>query len=486
VGRGDKRRRRSATSVVVITVLSLVVLAALGYGGWVAYDTGIVDRLLGESEPTSPADVPPPTGVEVPSAPPPAAVLPTPTAPPPASRGLARALSDNLRQPEFGRHVGVLVEELGTGAELLRWGNGTFTPASTLKLLTTVAALDLLGPEHRFSTAVHRGAAPRDIVLVGGGDPLLARRPSQDRSTYPVPATTLQLARRTAATLDREGTKAVRLTYDASLFTGPAINPAWEPSYIPDGVVTPVSALWVDEGLDASGAGPRATDPARAAAEAFAGQLVAQGIEVAGPIGPSRTPAAGEEVASVESAPLRQIVDHTLLMSDNEAAEVLLRHVGIAAHQTGSSAAGVRGVVESLTDLGVDVSELRMLDGSGLARSDRLSLDTVVDTLQVAVDPANERLRAAAAGLPIAGFTGSLSYRFTAEIRPETAPGLGVVRAKTGTLTGVHGLAGTILDRDGAALVYVAIADRVRLVDTLDARAELDDLSAEIAACGCG
>jgi serine-type D-Ala-D-Ala carboxypeptidase/endopeptidase (penicillin-binding protein 4) len=485
VGRGDTRRRRSATSVVVITVLSLVVVAGLGYGGWVAYDMGLVDRLLGESEPTSPAEVPPPTGVEVPSVPAPAAVLPAPTAPPPAPRGLARALSDNLRQRDLGRHVGVLVEELGTGAELLRWGNGHFTPASTLKLLTAVAALDLLGPDHRFSTTVRRGVAPREIVLVGGGDPLLARRPSPDGETHPVPATTLQLARRTAAALSAEGRRAVRLTYDASLFTGPAINPAWEPSYIPDDVVTPVSALWVDEGLDVNGAGPRATDPARQAAEAFAGQLIAQGIEVTGPIRPARAPTAGEDVASVESAPLSQLVDHTLLVSDNEAAEVLLRHVGVAAYETGSSAAGVRGVVESLADLGVDVTGVRMLDGSGLARGNRLRLDTVVDTLQAAADPADQRLRAVTASLPVAGFTGSLRYRFISDLRPEAAPGLGVVRAKTGTLSGVHGLAGMILDRDGAVLVYVAIADRVRLEDTLDARAELDDLSAEIASCGC-
>ena len=62
------------------------------------------------------------------------------------------------------------------------------------------------------------------------------------------------------------------------------------------------------------------------------------------------------------------------------------------------------------------------------------------------------------ADVPDAGFTGSLAYRFD---RGDPA-GLGRVRAKTGTLTGVHGLTGTLTTIDGAVMTFVAIADRVR------------------------
>jgi D-alanyl-D-alanine carboxypeptidase/D-alanyl-D-alanine-endopeptidase (penicillin-binding protein 4) len=84
-------------------------------------------------------------------------------------------------------------------------------------------------------------------------------------------------------------------------------------------------------------------------------------------------------------------------------------------------------------------------------------------------------------GLPVAGFTGSLEYRFDAE-----DAGRGLVRAKTGTLSGVSGLAGTVVDRDGTPMVFALLADRIALVDTLGARAALDDVTSALAACRCG
>jgi len=85
------------------------------------------------------------------------------------------------------------------------------------------------------------------------------------------------------------------------------------------------------------------------------------------------------------------------------------------------------------------------------------------------------------AGLPVAGFTGSLTYRF----ETGDGAGLGAVRAKTGTLTGVHGLAGTVTTEDGVVLGFVAAADRVRVPDTLAARARLDEVAAALAGCTC-
>ena len=103
--------------------------------------------------------------------------------------------------------------------------------------------------------------------------------------------------------------------------------------------------------------------------------------------------------------------------------------------------------------------------------------------LRAASDPARPRLRAAVTGLPVAGFSGSLSTRF--EDGPADA--LGRVRAKTGTLVegGVHGLAGYVTDADGTPLLFVAVADKVAVAKSMAAREAVDRIAAELAACHC-
>jgi D-alanyl-D-alanine carboxypeptidase/D-alanyl-D-alanine-endopeptidase (penicillin-binding protein 4) len=481
------RKRRIVRSRAA-TALVLVLLVALAFGAVVAFAPGLVGwPTPQEPDPErEPAAVAPPPGLELP-APAPAAEVADPVLPAEAGRvrpaAVRRVVEPRLDDPDLGRHVVVAVGDLTGNGPTWTSGDGRFVPASTTKLLTVVSALASLGPEHRFTTRVV-GAGGNRVVLVGGGDPFLASRPvpAADRDdAWPDRADVVTLARRVARALAEEDRGRVRVAFDASLFTGPADNPAWEESYVPDGVVSPISALWVDEGRAPNG-WSRVDDPAAQAAETFADALRRQGVTVAGRPRPVRAREDAPVLAEVRSAPLGQIGERVLEVSDNEAAEVLSRHVGLEVVGQASFEGGVRGAREVLAGLDVPLDGDRWFDGSGLSRRNRLTTDTLLAVLRRAASPANPDLRAAVSGLPVAGFSGSLADRF-AEGPPA---GLGRVRAKTGTLTGVHGLAGLVTDRTGTVLAFVAVADRVRLADNLDAREAVDRMAAALAACRCG
>ncbi|UDY23838.1 D-alanyl-D-alanine carboxypeptidase/D-alanyl-D-alanine-endopeptidase [Nocardioides sp. Kera G14] len=456
-----KRRLRWVAPLLIVLVLLVGAGAAGVQRGWV---DDLRMRIEGHDA-AAPAAAAEPWESPVPS---PTALAGTPTPDPAKVRA---ALTGQLTKADLGPHV--LVEVAGlSGDPIVTSGSGSAVPASTNKLLTTAAGLHVLGPEHRFTTTVV-SPKPGVIVLVGGGDPMLASAPVH--STSLPRADLVTLAKSTATTLLGDGTTSVRLAYDDSLFTGPATSPAWPASYVTEDVVSPVAALRVDEGRLPQGG--RDLSPGLTAAQRFAAALRTAGVEVAPRIRHGK--GSGTELAHVESAPLRQIVEHTLETSDNDAAEVLAHQVG-AEDGDGSFDGGVAGVRKALTDLEVPLDGVTLHDGSGLSRSDVATPAALTAVLRLAAtDP---DLQVLSYGLPVAGFSGSLAGRYTDNT---SDAGLGVVRAKTGTLTGVSSLAGFITTASGAALTYVVMADKVPVANTLKARESLDDAAAALAACPC-
>jgi D-alanyl-D-alanine carboxypeptidase/D-alanyl-D-alanine-endopeptidase (penicillin-binding protein 4) len=399
-------------------------------------------------------------------------VLPVADGPAPSPAGLAAQLTPLVTAGPLGQDVAGEVTDVTSGRVL--WSDRSDVgqvPASTVKILTAAAALQRLGPDHRLVTrTVWWGGR---VVLVGGGDPTL----TVGGGTGGAPGTSLQdLAERTAAALHTAGRTRVRLAVDDSLFAGPAVNPAWEDDYVSTGVVAPVGALAVHTAQRAAARGPG--DPARRAGAVFAGLLRSRGVRVEGPVTAARATAGAAELARVESATVARLVEHTLDVSDNEAAEALLRLVGAAHGGPGTVAAGTAAVRAVLVGLKVPVTGLRLVDGSGLARSNRVSPATLTGVLTAAASPAHPRLRPIVTGMPVAGLSGTLAHRLP-------GPAAGVVRAKTGTLTGVAGLAGLVVDADGALLTFAVLADQVPPSATLSARGALDRFAVRLAGCGC-
>lgn len=403
----------------------------------------------------------------------------------PTKEGLAAALGPILASPALGSHVSVAVRDVASGRLLYgKDPHGAYIPASTTKILTCVAALAALGPDHRFETKVVAGAAPDQIVLVGGGDPFLATEAARKRATgakaYPVPATIEDLAARTAKELRAAGTTRVRVLVDDTLFRDQA-SPTWESQYIPTGVVARLSALWVDEAkLSWPAWQPRAKDPALNAADAFVAALERAGITTVGEPTRGRAPAQAGTIASILSPRLDAIVERVMLISDNDGAEVLAHHVALAEGKPATFEGAAAAVKAVLGRLGVEsLDQIRLYDGSGLSRDGRLSANVLTETLVAAARPEFPELRAVLTGLPVAGYDGSLEKRFYHE---PSDPGVGIVRAKTGTLSGVSSLAGVVTTRDGAVLAFALLTDKAT---TGDPRPPLDELAAALAECGC-
>jgi serine-type D-Ala-D-Ala carboxypeptidase/endopeptidase (penicillin-binding protein 4) len=466
---GVSRRRRGRRAFAWVAVGLVLVLAG---GAAAAYQTGRLDDWFGDG-PSAPLVAPVP-GFTAPPAPTPRAVARTARSPRPTEQAVRRALGPALDDPHLA-DLRAVVAPL-TGRPVLDDGHGVSTPASTLKLLTAAAALEALGPDRTFATRVVADGR-HGIVLVGGGDPFLeSKQPTEGPARHDASLQTL--AALTAKKLGSRGVSEVHLAFDTSLFSGPRVNPHWPKSYIPDDVVTPITALWADEGLDPDGSG-RVADPPATAAALFATYLRKDGIEVEPEVAEKKARADASELASVTSPPVTDIVERVLQYSDNEGAEVLAHHVGLAVEGEGSYAAGVRGVTTTLRGLGVDLRHATIQDGSGLSRHDRLDAETLVQVLQVSSSPDHPELRSVVTGLPVAAYDGSLGYRF------DDSPGRGLVRAKTGTLTGTSALAGITSDARGHALVFAFVSNHVKYAETLDTRAALDRLASALATCRC-
>jgi serine-type D-Ala-D-Ala carboxypeptidase/endopeptidase (penicillin-binding protein 4) len=258
------------------------------------------------------------------------------------------------------------------------------------------------------------------------------------------------------------------------LFVGATLAPGWKPIYQTEGDVAPVSALEVDEGRPDLARPATATDPAAAAAGEFATLLTTDGLTVRGAPTLEHAVPAEATLASVASPPMSELVQGMLGRSDNDLAEALSRQVAIATGHPASFAGGVAAVKAAIATLGVDPSGLATVDASGLSTIDRVKPAALLALLRLAIVPGHDRLAPILAGLPVAGFSGTLSGRFGGP----AAAGAGVIRAKTGTLDGVVALAGYLQDTSGATLVFVTIVTGVAKSATTVTEAALDRLTA--------
>jgi len=423
---------------------------------------------------------------------------------------LSARLEASLRHPGLrGAKVSVLVVRADDGSILFERDSGrALVPASNLKILTALAALESLGPSHRFTTRVWADRVPDAegavgwLAVEGGGDPAL----------------TSEQWWRLAADLQRAGLRRVdgAILLDDTAFDDRRWHPAWgaistrayhapvsalaanfgafavevRPGVAPGasarasldppvstlrlqgsvrtrGARTPAKLLvdrvaraaggetWVVKGAVPQGGEPETVwrsvaDPVLYTGGVLRMQLEAVGVSVAGPLRAAPVPADALELLDFEGDSLGRVVGLFIKYSSNPIGEMLVKGLGrTASGEPGSWKNGRRAVRASLERLGLDLRGFEGVDGSGLARANRVAQRTLVQALRVARDSFRFGPELVAA-LPIAARDGTLKKRMRAS--PDG------VRAKTGLLDGVTGLSG-YADSPSGVLVFSVISN---------------------------
>ncbi len=362
----------------------------------------------------------------------------------------ADALTKKLIEIVASVHACVAVD--GIRGSLARIGTDqALAPASTLKLLTATTAINVLGPEHHFTTRVFADGGG-NLVVVGGGDPLLATPEHivYERAEAPYRTAPFTPLTELADAVVAAGVHAVSgaLLVDDHVHDSLRFLPAWKPVYAQEGDVGSLGALTVDGGYaDANDRTP-APDPAVTTGQRLAAMLGARGVTIAGGVRRALPSGDTREIAHVDSPALSGIVGEMLTSSDNYTAETLLRDISMnAGDAPATTDQGVRIVEHEMGVLGVSRAGLVMHDGSGLAPDDRASCATMLQLVGLAARP---QFAAIDRGLAVAARSGTLVNRFVGD------PLAGKLRAKTGSIAGVVGLVGVVDGPDHLRFAFLA------------------------------
>lgn len=487
----------------------LVLLAALLVALAVPAALLVAPGFLG---PEPPAPAPPaPAWQQVPTAlsPVPGLAPPDGSAPVPLPSAVSAQLEPLLTADGGGTFTAVVQDAL-TGQVLFdRGGSEGRVPASNMKLLAAVAALRVLGPEHTFATRVVAGPAPGQVVLVGGGDVLLGPGESKKDEVMGHAGLATLAAQAVEALQTGGATGEIKVLVDDSLFSGPALNPAWEPGDVAAGEVAPLYPLALNSARydPAVTSGPRPQDAAMTAAEEFAAGLraagAAAGLTVAAAVERLPQPAAGTSAApartttparpegegtsqpvvlgEVQSATVAEQVNLMLQDSDNYLAEALGRLTALADGLPGSYDGATAAVGAQLAAAGLAAEGMKLVDVCGLAMGNQVPARQFSEVVRAITSGADTRLRSALDGFPVAGLSGTLDTRYG---DAATARGAGLVRAKTGTLNTVLALSGYVVDADGRLLAFSFIGNGLT-PGAAGNKEALDRAATALAGCGC-
>ena len=407
--------------------------------------------------------------------------------------------------------VSVVVQEASLATPLFAHAaDRSMSAASVMKLVTTFAGLELLGPDYRWKTEAYLGGPltdgtlSGDLILKGYGDPKITVEQWQsfmatlraqglaavtgdlvlDRSHFGLPP-------HDPAAFDGEALKPYNVGADALLVNFKSLRFVFAPNAAGDGVdlraepPLPQVALGTPPRLGIgecgdwrAALGAEFADRAAGARATFAGRYPAgcaerdwyvalldaphyalgmfttyfreTGGRFGGDVREGRAPPGAAPFATLASPPLSEVVRDINKLSNNVMARQLFLTLATAAHPPPATPALAADAVRQwLTDRRIRMPGLVLENGSGLSRAERVSANGLARLL-LAADAS--RVREAFAGsLAVAAVDGTVQRRF------RNGAVAGQALLKTGTLEGVRALAGYVIDADGRRWVVVAL-----------------------------
>jgi serine-type D-Ala-D-Ala carboxypeptidase/endopeptidase (penicillin-binding protein 4) len=348
-----------------------------------------------------------------------------------------------------------------------------------MKILTSVAVLETLGPDYRVTTRVYRDSAdPGRIFFVGSGDITLSRTASGSQSVYRDAPKLSALATQIRSALGGEAIHTIVL--DSTLWSAAGGDGEWHETWdtrgLTEGYMAPVSALQVDadRANPARQSSPRSTTPVRQAGvwlqEAIGDTAVGAQLRY------GALPTSAVQIASVQSQPMSRWISYMMASSDNALAEAMGRLVSLDLGLSGSMSSLTQAFQLALAPLGVRVSDMFIQDASGLSRNSRVAPASVNQLLRLV--ETESKYRVVKNAMAIAGQPGSLSARF----KDTQTDAHGRIFAKTGWIRTGYSLAGFIDARDGSRLAFTVynLGTSVRLVN----RDAMDNMVYAMYDCG--
>ena len=332
----------------------------------------------------------------------------------------ASALEPNSVASVFGRYIEskylanpsvVVIDQLDGAVVYEKGANSLRKPASIQKIFMGVAAVMHLPMDQVFSTSLWVGTEPNTLVIQGSYDPWISTSSKlaekMGRTSLPrIEFNSLKALKELNPDLDSSFT-----LFYASLFTPETEH---------------IKKFFRDKGLN---------------------------VKMKRVSNQTALNSSGTLILGSQSPALEEILGYAVAWSDNTLSERIARLTSVAAGNSFDQAGVANTFSSSLAELGIESSEMIVKDASGLSKENRVTANLVAQLLvKIRTD---ERFVPLINGFPVSGISGTLRNRFT-----ETAPdAVGLVKAKTGTLSNTTNLAGYVESGD-REYAFVIISDR--------------------------